>query len=523
MKKALPLELTVLEGFEERTGITMKTVRVERVLRVANYTLLLALAAFSLYFMMRIAVTSFLSSPNNALNESQDDRRASEIEKMADVIVDSEFGSTDGNIKPTGSYTEPVNGYNVHKDGSIEPIDNNTEQVGGGIKPFDDNTEPTDGYIIPLDSNTESVDGNVNDNDNISVIPFDFDFASTENLHIEFIDGHADTITKAMEKEQNLYRNKLHLDFERLREFTTPVQVFAIWCDDKHVGNAYEYANLAIDFFEKELSNHKDIIEIALSLDDIERNAKNGKISAILSLEGAEPLEGKIENLDHFYNRGVRLVTITWNRENELAYGVGVRGSDSDRGLKPFGIECVKRMNELGIIIDVSHLNEAGFWDVDQLSARPYIASHSNAYSVTPNKRNLKDDQIAAIVEKGGIIGINLYPIFLAADGNADFSSVMDHVNYLIRLSAGGNIGLGCDLDGIESPPNGFTDVSSLRALAKYMTDSIGESTMRSIMSENYIKFFIRFFRDESPQSLRAISTKDWLQRFGKGLLWRRP
>ena len=307
---------------------------------------------------------------------------------------------------------------------------------------------------------------------------------------IVFIDAHADTISRALRMDRNMFSNDLHVDFERLLEFGAPVQVFAVWLEDRYVKNAFESANQQIDFFESEIAKHSGIIEIALTVEDIERNALNNKISAILSIEGAEPLEGKLENLDHFYNRGVRIVTLTWNRENELGYGVG---ADRGDGLKPFGVECVKRMEELGIIIDVSHLNEAGFWDLCNISSRPFIASHSNAYSLTPNRRNLKDDQIKAIAERGGIIGINLYPEFHKVNGNASSGSLMEHISHFISIGAGANLGLGCDLDGFDPMPEGFTDVSSLMMLADEITDAFDEETSQKIMSGNFFDFFVRY------------------------------
>jgi len=208
-----------------------------------------------------------------------------------------------------------------------------------------------------------------------------------------FIDAHADTITRALLPQHNagLFRNGLHVDFERLSQFDAPVQVFVLWMADRFVGEAFERTNYLIDFFESEVAKHSDIIEIALTLEDMERNARNGKISAILSIEGGEALMGNIENLDHFYNRGVRIFGLTWNRENELGFG---QATGSQEGLKPFGMEVVRRIEELGMIMDISHLNEAGFWDAHRLSTRPYMASHSNTFTVRPHNRNLTDDQI---------------------------------------------------------------------------------------------------------------------------------
>jgi membrane dipeptidase len=296
-----------------------------------------------------------------------------------------------------------------------------------------------------------------------------------------YIDAHADTITRAKESSASLFKNKLHIDFLRLAEFDAPVvQVFAIYTADKYLKNAFEYTNSAIDFFESELEKHSGI-KLACSLEDIEKNARNNISSALLSLEGGEALEGSLEKLEHFYKRGVRIITLTWNRENELGYGTG---TDSQDGLKPFGIKAVKKMNELGMIIDVSHINEKGFWDVHKYSAMPFMASHSNARAVANHKRNLNDDQIKAIVEKDGIIGINFFPDFLETNGNANINSIKKHINHFIKLGAAKNIGLGSDFDGVSRLPDGITDVTSLKNLS--------ENIPPAIMSENFREFFKR-------------------------------
>ena len=302
----------------------------------------------------------------------------------------------------------------------------------------------------------------------------------------EFIDAHADTITRAMDRNQSLFRNNLHLDFERLSQFEAPVQVFAIWVADRFLWDAFNYANSAIDFFERELAAHSDIIELALSIEDLERNARNGKISAILSLEGGEPLQGNLDNIDHFFNRGVRMIAPTWDRETDLGYGIG---TGINRGLKPFGIESIRRMNELGIIIDVTHLNEAGFWDVHYLSTQPYIASHSNAFSIVPHRQNLNDYQIRAMVERGGLIALCFFPPFLSGQRNADKGHIMRHIDHFISLGAINNIGLGVDLDGVPNLPYGVRDVLSLRDFAQALTAEYGHETSRAIMAGNFYNF----------------------------------
>ena len=310
-----------------------------------------------------------------------------------------------------------------------------------------------------------------------------------------FIDAHADTISRAIQRnpgQQSLYINDaLDVDFSRLSEFDAPVQVFVAWCPDRWVQAAFEHTNYMFDFFEQEVAKHSDLIEIARDLDDIRRIAGEGKISAILAIEGGEALEGKIENLDHFYNRGVRILAPTWNRENELGFG---QATNSTQGLKPFGFEVIRRMDELGMILDVSHLNEAGFWDAHEAGTRPYMASHSNAYSVLPHPRNLTDYQIMAIAERGGIIGFNMFPQIITSNSRAAMSDIMAHFRHFIDIGAGDHIGLGCDFDGIPSMPQGITDVSSLVLLARELTNEFDEDTSFRIMEGNFYEFFKRYF-----------------------------
>jgi len=310
-----------------------------------------------------------------------------------------------------------------------------------------------------------------------------------------FIDAHADTITRALLRDpgaRGLYiNNTLDVDFSRLAEFGAPVQIFALWLSDRYVAAGFERTDYMIDFFIEEVAKHSDIIEIALDLEDIIRIAGEGKISAVLSIEGGEALMGKIENLDHFYERGVRIFAPVWNRENDLGFG---QATGSSIGLKPFGIEVIQRMDELGMILDVSHLNEAGFWDAHNTSTRPYMASHSNAYSVMPHDRNLKDDQITAIVESGGLIGFNMFPAIIASGNRVTLNDVSAHFKHFFDIGAGDHIGLGCDLDGIPSMPAGFSDVSSLKMFGEFLTEEFGEERAFNVMEGNFYRFFKRYF-----------------------------
>jgi len=306
-----------------------------------------------------------------------------------------------------------------------------------------------------------------------------------------FIDGHADTVTAAMESGQTLYENDLHVDFSRLKAFGAPVQVFSVFVYDKYMDDAFGYAEAAINYYERELAANEQIIRPALSLNDIKKNVSENKISAVLALEGGEPLGGDLTQLNYFYNRGVRLLTLTWNRENALGYGA-LTGSEN--GLKPFGVECVRQMDALGMVIDVSHLNEAGFRDVCELAERPFMASHSNAYAVTSHKRNLTDGQIRAVAERGGFIGMNLCPAFLNETEAADIDDIHRHIERFLELGAGDCIGLGCDFDGVSSLPENISGVSSLKYLSEKFIERFGADAAAKIMSANFYAFFERFF-----------------------------
>ena len=382
-------------------------------------------------------------------------------------------------------------GEDFDADGQSTDVDAST--ISDPEPPVSDlNTQPDEEHDNDDDGEDEDVSLEGEDR-----IP---EFENIDPPFFGFIDAHADTITRAMLRDQNMFSNNLHVDFERLLEFDAPVQVFAIWLADRYVDNAFQRANLQIDFFESEVAKHSDIIEIALTLDDLIRNASNNKISAILSIEGAEPLEGKIENVDHFYNRGVRIMSLTWNRENELGFG---QATGSEEGIKPFGAEVLQRMEELGIIVDVSHINEAGFWDIHNLTSRPYMASHSNTFTVTPHNRNLRDDQIRAMVDRGGIIGLVLYPLLLSQNDTATIVDIMAHIRHFLDLGAGGNLGLGGDLDGFRDMPTGLTCVRSFKILEREIAEAFDEGTSRRIMSQNFYDFFVRY--SEGDAAARGV------------------
>ncbi len=180
--------------------------------------------------------------------------------------------------------------------------------------------------------------------------------------------------------------------------------------------------------------------------------------TGIISIEGGEALEGKIERLKEFYEKtGLRMIALTWNFENEIGFPAKL---GPDPGLKPFGFELLSEMDKLGIYADVSHLNEQGFWDVVDNMTLPPIASHSNARALCDVPRNLYDEQIKAVINKGGYIGINFYTHFLTKTGRSDIDDVLRHIDHIADLGGLDVLGFGSDFDGIESWPEGLEDSS---------------------------------------------------------------
>lgn len=206
--------------------------------------------------------------------------------------------------------------------------------------------------------------------------------------------------------------------------------------------------------------------------------------TGIYSCEGGEMLEGSLERLKEFQHRvRLRMIALTWNFENEI----GFPASEGPRpGLKPFGVKLLKAMDRHGILPDTSHLNEAGFWDVCEHATLPPIASHSNCRWLCNVPRNLKRDQVRAIVEKGGFIGINFYSKFLRESGKATMDDVVRHIDALCELGAEHVVGFGSDFDGIDAWPEGLADPSGFPALLEALRNrGYSEETLQNLAGLN--------------------------------------
>lgn len=267
------------------------------------------------------------------------------------------------------------------------------------------------------------------------------------------IDLHCDTILEChlSEGKRVLRNSDLSVDLEKLKKADSLAQVFALYVDMKGTDNPMQYCMNMLDLFYSELERNKDFIAFAANYQDIQRNRTNHKMSAMLAIEEGAALNGSISNLRNFYRLGVRFMTLLWNYENELGYP-NFKFEHTDKGLKEFGIEVVEEMNRLGMLIDVSHLSDEGFYDVVRFSKKPFIATHSNARACTNHARNLTDDMIRALASKGGVMGLNFESFFLNPGEPTTFSTIDDMIRHLKHIRKIGGIevmAIGTDFDGI--------------------------------------------------------------------------
>ena len=208
---------------------------------------------------------------------------------------------------------------------------------------------------------------------------------------------------------------------------------------------------------------------------------------AFLSLEGGEAIENK-EALLELYDEGVRLIALSWNYKNKIC--AGVLEQDESLGVTDFGKEIISLMNNLGIIIDVSHLNDKSFWDVLALSKKPVIASHSNARAVCSNRRNLSDEQFLAIKRSGGVVGINFYPDFLRNDGNASIEDIIKHIEHFLALGGEDFLSIGADFDGVSYLPQNIRGAEDMYMLFEEMLKcGYKEDVIKKISYTNMERF----------------------------------
>lgn len=304
-------------------------------------------------------------------------------------------------------------------------------------------------------------------------------------------DCHCDTLVRAYHDQESLYDNNYHLDIERIIKNGGGMQFFAICMPTKYrYSGGVKYTLQIIDKYNQELKSLNDrqvgFIRVE-SKKDLQLLDKS-KIALLLSIEDGAAIEGSLETLRIFYQLGVRCMSLTWNYRNDLADGI--QDSITGGGLTQIGRDVVKEMNRLGMLVDVSHLSPGGFWDVIELSQKPIIASHSNAKALCNIPRNLTDEQIKAIAQGNGVIGINFYSKFLEEKEElASIDSIYRHIDHILNLVGDEYIALGTDFDGVSALPNGFTGVEDIPQVIEYLREkNYSSDTIEKITYKNVLR-----------------------------------
>lgn len=304
-------------------------------------------------------------------------------------------------------------------------------------------------------------------------------------------DLHCDTAAELSLQKKSWAQNDLHVDLDRAGRLLTHHQFYAFCCVYDKSGLALpgplaeaRFYGAVSDFYTQ-LEQNRERAKLCRNVEDLIAAAQEHKQGVFLSLEGPEAIGCDPERLEELKELGFLMTTLTWNYPNELA---GPHGTEL--GLTDKGRAFVLRAQELGILIDVSHLSEKAFWDLIRITTAPIVASHSNCRAVCQHTRNLTDMQLKAICNLGGLVGLNLYAPFLNESGRADFSDVRRHVDHLLELGCEHHIALGGDLDGCDALPAGFSGVESYNDLGRYlMRTGLDELTVNNVFNNNAVRF----------------------------------
>ncbi|OGS73430.1 MAG: dipeptidase [Flavobacteria bacterium RIFCSPLOWO2_12_FULL_35_11] len=350
-----------------------------------------------------------------------------------------------------------------------------------------------------------------------------------------FIDTHNDFLSKTTDYgyvfDTDL-RGKTHADLARLKKGGIDVQLFSVFCDGTKK-NPYEFANRQMDSLDAVLKRNPDKIVKVANSKELHKVVKQQKIAAMFGVEGGHMIENDLDKLVVFYNRGARYMTLTWNNSTNWAssaYDETYNNDLTNNGLSDFGKQVVKKMNDLGMMVDISHVGVQTFWDVINTTTKPIIASHSAVYALCQHQRNLNDEQIKAIAKNGGVIQMNFYSAFLdnnykkkvddffakhavemeslTASGmnefqtedflfnknevepfRVPFSVLIDNIEYIIKLVGADYVGIGSDFDGIQSPPKELDDVTNYPLITKALIEKgYNKHVISKILGGNFLR-----------------------------------
>lgn len=314
------------------------------------------------------------------------------------------------------------------------------------------------------------------------------------------IDTHCDTLMHLIPGHGSRKTRRLgerseegHIDLPRLIEGGVTCQTFAIYTGTKPLTpDANLNALRMVDIFYESINRNDEIVAVTKP-EEILNAKKSGKVSGMLSIEGAEPLMGDIGLLRVFYRLGVRMLSFAWNFRTPFADGLEAKRSESK--LPELGVQALEEMNKLGMIFDVSHLCDSNFWDVNEILDGPFIASHSNCRAVCDHPRNLTDEMIKALTEHNGAMGMNFLDAFVAKE-NATVEDLVNHIDHIVDLVGPDYVGIGADFDGIDQPPKGLEDVSKIPNITRELVKrEYSDEDITKILGGNYLRVFKKILK----------------------------
>ncbi len=307
---------------------------------------------------------------------------------------------------------------------------------------------------------------------------------------IPYFDTHCDTVYHGVLEGYHLRRNEKHIDLERLAKFDKAVQCFAMFArlTEAPAEGMFALTQKLHAYFESEIAADADIAVQCRTADDIRKAHEAGKVAAVLTIEGSELLNCDPDKIEWADEKGVRAISLTWNHANLIA---GTNRHEPQRGLNDLGREFVRRCQEKDILVDVSHCSDAAFWDLMKITTKPVIASHSNSRTLCDVPRNLTDDMFRAIVETGGVVGLNYWVKFISDTHGLDMDLFLRHFGHFLDLGGAKHIGLGSDLDGCDPLAGGMTGVQDVPMLYEALKNrGYGKELLDDIFFNNYMRIF---------------------------------
>lgn len=294
-------------------------------------------------------------------------------------------------------------------------------------------------------------------------------------------DAHCDTLLKVYEGKGTIHKNNWDVSFEKLCKYGRAVQTFAVFnegyltkADIMHIINILKNETLK-----------SDVAQFCVTREDIENCEKC--VSALCSLEGiGNTADLEVDDIDTFYDIGVRIAGITWNQDNRFCGGI----DNNDKGFTPLGYKLLQRMKELGMILDVSHISDKGFFEAAEIDGLKIVATHSNSRTVCPHNRNLTDEQFRVLISRQSVTGLNLYPLFVNGTNEATVTDLVPHIEHLCALGGEKNIGLGADFDGIDYKMKDINSCEKMNILFEELAKlNYKDSIIRGISYENFLNF----------------------------------